>query len=153
MGRSAASAIMWPYLSSSISPIATTAMPLAPVISTNRRQPTTMELPVIRTVAEEHWDCQSCGICCRGSIILLSESDLQKIREQQWDDDPDYRGKKLLVRDPRAGSGQRLNQRPDGSCVFLTEAGRCRIHEKFGSEAKPLVCRVFPRQLIPRERQ
>lgn len=112
-----------------------------------------MELPVIRTVAEEHWDCQSCGICCRGSIILLNETDLQKIQEQRWDDDPDFRDKKLLVRDPRAGSGQRLNQRPDGSCVFLTEAGRCRMHEKFGSDAKPLVCRVFPRQLIPRERQ
>jgi Fe-S-cluster containining protein len=111
-----------------------------------------MELPVIRTAGEEHWDCQSCGVCCRGSIILLSEADRQKIREQHWEEDPDYRQLKLFVRDGRAGSGERLAQRTDGSCVFLTDAGRCRIHEKFGSEAKPLVCRVFPLQLVPREK-
>lgn len=111
-----------------------------------------MELPVIRTAGEEHWDCQSCGVCCRGSIILLSEADRQKIREQHWEDDLDYRQQKLFVRDGRAGSGERLAQRADGSCVFLTTAGRCRIHEKFGSEAKPLVCRVFPLQLVPREK-
>jgi Fe-S-cluster containining protein len=111
-----------------------------------------MELPVIRPAGEEHWDCQSCGVCCRGSIILLTAADRQKISEQRWEDDPDYRNQKLLVRDARAGSGERLAQRADGSCVFLTTAGRCRIHEKFGSEAKPLVCRVFPLQLVPREK-
>ncbi len=111
-----------------------------------------MTLPIIRTVGNEQWDCQSCGICCRGSIILLTEIDLEKIRAQQWEDDPDYRGKKLLVSDSRADGKQRLAQQADGSCVFLTAAGRCRVHEKFGAEAKPLVCRVFPLQLIPRER-
>ena len=28
-------------------------------------------LPII-----EQWDCQGCGICCRGSIIPLSDDDL-----------------------------------------------------------------------------
>jgi Fe-S-cluster containining protein len=111
-----------------------------------------VELPIIRTAGEEHWDCQSCGVCCRGSLILLSEADLQKIREQKWEADPEFQGQKLLVRDARAGSGQRLAQQADGSCVFLTAAGRCRIHEKFGAESKPLVCRVFPLQLVPREK-
>lgn len=111
-----------------------------------------MELPVIRTAGEEHWDCQSCGICCRGSIILLNAADLQKIQEQRWADDPEFATVKHTIRDSRAGSGFRLAQRADGSCVFLTSAGRCRIHEKFGAEAKPLVCRVFPLQLIPREK-
>ena len=111
-----------------------------------------MELPVIRIAGEERWDCQSCGVCCRGSVILLSEADLQKIREQKWEEDPDYREQTSLVRDSRAGGKFRLAQRADGCCVFLTEAGRCRIHEKFGAEAKPHVCRVFPLQLIPREK-
>ena len=112
-----------------------------------------MGLPVIRTASEERWDCQSCGVCCRGSLILLNDADLQKIRDQQCEEDPEFAGKKLLVRDARAGSGQRLNQQADGSCVFLTAAGRCRVHEKFGAESKPLVCRVFPLQLVPREKQ
>lgn len=111
-----------------------------------------MELPVIRIAGDEHWDCQSCGVCCRRTLILLSSADREKIREQRWEEDPDYRQQKLFVRDSRAGSGERLAQRADGSCVFLTSAGRCRIHEKFDAEAKPLVCRVFPLQLVPREK-
>src|SRR6185503_5544350 len=41
---------------------------------------------------------------------------------------------------------------PDGSCVFLTAEGRCRIHAEFGADAKPLACRMFPLQLVPREK-
>jgi lysine-N-methylase len=33
--------------------------------------------------------------------------------------------------------------------VFLSEAGRCRIHERFGYAAKPLPCRLFPFALVP----
>ncbi|HTN76496.1 MAG TPA: hypothetical protein VL096_14655, partial [Pirellulaceae bacterium] len=36
---------------------------------------------------------------------------------------------------------------------FLSELGRCRIHEEFGAEAKPLVCRMFPLQFVPHEEQ
>jgi hypothetical protein len=39
-------------------------------------------------------------------------------------------------------------KRPDGSCVFLTAEGRCRIHELHGEEAKPRICRLFPLQLV-----
>jgi lysine-N-methylase len=42
-----------------------------------------------------------------------------------------------------------LNHREDGSCVFLSPEGRCRIHERFGYEAKPLPCRLFPFVLVP----
>ncbi len=42
-----------------------------------------------------------------------------------------------------------MNHRADGSCVFLSEQGRCRIHERFGYQAKPLPCRLFPFVLIP----
>ena len=33
--------------------------------------------------------------------------------------------------------------------MFLLPDGRCRIHAEFGAEAKPLVCRLFPLQLVP----
>ena len=42
-----------------------------------------------------------------------------------------------------------LSHRPDGSCVFLSDQGRCRIHERHGYEAKPLPCRLFPFVLVP----
>jgi lysine-N-methylase len=44
-----------------------------------------------------------------------------------------------------------LAKKADGSCVFLTEAARCRIHELYGADAKPTVCRMFPFQLVPLE--
>jgi lysine-N-methylase len=43
----------------------------------------------------------------------------------------------------------RLRHRPDGGCVFLTAGNRCRLHERFGAEVKPFVCRLFPFILIP----
>jgi lysine-N-methylase len=33
--------------------------------------------------------------------------------------------------------------------VFLGDKGRCRIHERFGYETKPLPCRLFPFVLVP----
>jgi Fe-S-cluster containining protein len=111
-----------------------------------------MALPLIRTTGDEHWDCQACGICCRGSIVPLSDADVQRIRDQGWHEAPDFVGKKLYVRDSLGGR-LRLAHQPDASCVFLTAEGRCRIHERFGFENKPVICRTFPLQLVPQEKQ
>lgn len=42
-----------------------------------------------------------------------------------------------------------LNKDEQGRCVFLSDAGRCRIHEEQGFDAKPLACRLFPFTLTP----
>ncbi|GAC1469109.1 MAG: hypothetical protein NVSMB9_12530 [Isosphaeraceae bacterium] len=49
----------------------------------------------------------------------------------------------------RGSRNWKLKHRPDGSCVFLTTENRCRIHERFGADVKPFVCRLFPFVLIP----
>lgn len=60
------------------------------------------------------------------------------------------KGLKLFAWDGGWFSGRyRLNQTSSGGCVFLDEKGGCRIHAKFGSEAKPLACRVYPFVLVP----
>jgi lysine-N-methylase len=97
----------------------------------------------------ERWDCHNCGICCYGSIVRLSEQDRQKLRQQGWDKHPDYLGTPIMVREGWFSSQYHLAQRDDGSCVFLTSDGLCRIHKEFGLEAKPLFCQMFPRQIIP----
>lgn len=33
----------------------------------------------------------------------------------------------------------------DGQCPFLSEAARCVVHERSGSDAKPLGCTIFPK--------
>lgn len=82
----------------------------------------------------------------------LSDEDLARLRSQHWENHPDYRATAVIAPNGIFG-GYRLNQRADGSCVFLNEQGLCRIHAELGFEAKPTICRVFPLQLIPHEKQ
>jgi lysine-N-methylase len=108
-----------------------------------------MSLPLATLPLAERWDCHQCGICCYGSIVRLSEQDREKLRQQGWEKHPDYRGQPIMVREGWFSSQYHLAQRPDGGCVFLTAEGLCRIHKEFGFEAKPLLCQMFPRQIIP----
>ncbi|MEQ1829470.1 MAG: YkgJ family cysteine cluster protein [Pirellula sp.] len=111
-----------------------------------------MSLPIVVLPNNEKWDCHQCGVCCRGSVIPLSDEDLARLRSQHWDKHPDYQNIRTVV---RMGWSRRtrLAHRRDGSCVFLTENGQCRIHSEHGMEAKPNICRVFPLQLVPGNKQ
>ncbi|MEX2093263.1 MAG: YkgJ family cysteine cluster protein [Pirellulales bacterium] len=100
----------------------------------------------------EQWDCHHCTACCRETTILLTPDDLARLRGQQWDQHPDYRGIRTVESSSWLVGKPVLAHRPDGSCVFLTEAGRCRIHELFGPEAKPFMCRQFPLQVVATDR-
>jgi len=107
-----------------------------------------MSLPIHPSNNEERWDCRGCGVCCRATIIRLNSDDVEQIRSQRWEEDPDYRGMKILVREGLFSGRYRLAQRANGNCVFYTDERRCRIHELHGLEAKPLVCQMFPFQLV-----
>src|SRR5262245_57864013 len=108
-----------------------------------------MSLPLATLPMAERWDCHQCGICCYGSIVRLSEQDREKLKQQGWDKHPDFRGRRIMVREGWFSSQYNLAQRDNGACVFLTSDGLCRIHKEFGFEAKPLFCQMFPRQIIP----
>lgn len=110
-------------------------------------------LPIVVLPTLEKWDCQQCGHCCRGSIIPLSDEDLERFKGQRWDKHPEYRKVRTLVPISPFSKRVRLAHRSDGSCVFLNEQGLCRIHVEFGYEAKPTTCRVFPLQLVPHDNQ
>ena len=108
--------------------------------------------PPIKTLPiVERWDCSGCGNCCRGSVIPLSEDDLERLAAQKWDTHPDFSGVRTVVRQSWFGKRQQLAQRDDGSCVFLSADNRCRIHAEHGAAAKPLVCQMYPLQLVPQE--
>ena len=47
---------------------------------------------------------------------------------------------------PHRPHHSRIHRRLDGACAFLTEAGRCKLHEELGARRKPLACRLFPFQ-------
>ncbi len=109
-----------------------------------------MSMPVRHLPVVQHWDCHSCSNCCRETQVPVNDEERQRLRAQDWGGEPALAGQPLVVR--RHGwwaRGHVLQQRPDGACVFLSEKNRCRIHERFGADAKPLACRLFPFVLVP----
>jgi len=107
-----------------------------------------MPMPVRHLPVVQNWDCHTCGQCCKEYAINVTADEKARIEAQGWASLPEFAGVALVVRDGW-GKKYRLNHRPDGGCVFLNEAGRCRIHEKFGGTQKPLACQIYPYVLIP----
>jgi Fe-S-cluster containining protein len=110
-----------------------------------------MSLPLKPLPTIERWDCHQCGVCCRGSIVPLSDEDLARLKSQNWEEHPDLKGAAVVQRESWLGREYRLAHRADGSCVFLLPDGLCRIHKELGFDAKPLICRIFPLQVVPRD--
>jgi lysine-N-methylase len=109
-----------------------------------------MPLPVRILPVEQNWDCHVSGNCCKEYQVSITQEEHQRIQAQGWERDPDFQKNPLFVAQGSSRSRQyRLYHHPDGSCVFLGPQGRCRIHERFGFEAKPLPCRLFPFILVP----
>jgi lysine-N-methylase len=100
----------------------------------------------------EQWDCHQCTACCRETTIELTADDRSKLEKQRWNERPEFQGVQAVRRSWWLGGSTVLAHKLDGSCVFLTAGGRCRIHELFGADAKPLMCRQFPLQVVTTDR-
>src|SRR5579885_408395 len=105
-----------------------------------------MTLPVRSLPVVQNWDCHQSGNCCKEYQVAVTPEERQRIEAQGWAAEPDFKGVPLFT---ARGGQHHLNHRADGSCVFLSPQGRCRIHERFGAAAKPLPCRLFPFILVP----
>jgi lysine-N-methylase len=110
-----------------------------------------MPLPIRHLPIVQNWDCHASGACCRqGYVVTLTDEERERIAAQGWDRQHDLGGRAPFSRfGPPWRRRWQLEQRADGSCVFLGDNGHCRIHERFGYDAKPLPCRLFPFVLIP----
>ena len=73
-----------------------------------------------------HVACGACRACCRGELIMLFPGD----------DASAYLTQEIVS--PLDGSVQKaLIQKPDGSCIYLGDAG-CTIHDR-----APQICKAF----------
>ena len=105
-----------------------------------------LSLPVL-----QNWDCHNCSGCCRQHQIEITDAERQRIVDQKWTEADGIPDGRTIVRmggwfgPPR----HRLAHQADGACVFLNDAGLCRIHAKFGEMGKPLACRVYPYAFHP----
>jgi lysine-N-methylase len=107
-----------------------------------------MTFPLLHLPVVQNWDCHATGTCCKEYRVPLSDEERLRIEAQGWSAAdlgglPPFQARGLLRR------RYFLTRRPDGSCVFLSPEGRCRIHERHGYENKPLACRLFPFVLVP----
>src|SRR4051794_21907191 len=109
-----------------------------------------MGLPIRHLPVLQNWDCHVCGTCCQEYQGSVTDEERRRIEEQGGAADRAPGGPPPFPPPgPPWARRYRLNHREDGSCVFLGPEGRCRIHERFGYEAKPLPCRLFPFVLVP----
>jgi len=92
------------------------------------------------------YDCHSCALCCPAYEIGVTAEEKQRLVEQRWEEDAALAGQPFFVERKR---NTVLALGEGGSCVFLDDGNRCRIHAKFGEPTKPLGCRAYPFVLIP----
>src|SRR5262245_41121142 len=109
-----------------------------------------MSIPIHHLPVLQNWDCQADGSCCKEELVEITEEERQRIEAQGWDPSRDLGGLAPYRRTGLPWARRHvLNHQPDGSCVFLSAEGRCRMHEKHGYNSKPLPCRLFPFVLVP----
>jgi lysine-N-methylase len=85
-------------------------------------------------------------------LIEITDAERKRIQDQNWtieDGVPNDQPVIAAHGGPPWKKRHRLAHTADGSCVFLNEAGLCRIHAKFGEAAKPLACRIYPYAFHP----
>jgi Fe-S-cluster containining protein len=93
------------------------------------------------------FECTQCGDCCRGGEVWLGPGEPERLSTLDWAGRAtDLEGLAVVSRD---GEHVTLARRDDRACVFLGAENQCRIHEHFGVDAKPLVCRLFPFGFLP----
>jgi lysine-N-methylase len=107
-----------------------------------------MAYPIRNLPLVQNWACHGCSDCCRIEAVITDE-EKRRIEALDLANDPEVAPQPWFA---PAGPGPgkwKLTHRPAGGCVFLTTGNRCRLQERFGADAKPFVCRLFPFVLIP----
>jgi Fe-S-cluster containining protein len=88
------------------------------------------------------FQCTACGHCCHQYPVPLTDDDVKKLEAFQGE--AVERSISRLSQAERSQSGLAAFtyslDKPDGSCTFLTDEKKCRVHDT----AKPAMCRLFP---------
>lgn len=112
-------------------------------------------MPALLLDPEQRFTCRQCARCCRGWDVALTPGELDAYRKagvgrffRASPEQPE--GTEAEPWEPVPGyPHQRLRKRSDGTCGFLSDDNRCRLHQELGADRKPLTCRLFPFQFHP----
>lgn len=108
--------------------------------------------PRFEFAADVRFTCSRCGDCCRTWNVVLGPGERERLAALDWTgraEDLVGAQPAVRVKQPGAAARHRLRRRPDGACVYLGAENQCRIHEHFGGEQKPLLCRLYPFGFYP----
>ncbi|TNF32255.1 MAG: YkgJ family cysteine cluster protein [Deltaproteobacteria bacterium] len=103
---------------------------------------------------DARFTCTMCGSCCGGhNVGPVFEDILDGLAPHAADLEAATRTAKGLFftmgAHPEApDQAQVLCHQTRGSCIFLMDDRRCRIHADLGGDKKPRACRIFPYELV-----
>ncbi len=97
------------------------------------------------------WSCGSCGACCKGLAVEVSDEEYARIAPELYEDilgDKGFTEQAFI--DPERSAVRILRQRADedGACIFLGADGLCAVHARQGMAAKPDACQMFPNMVL-----
>jgi Fe-S-cluster containining protein len=93
-----------------------------------------MDPPAITTSSSTFgYVCRRCSRCCWHKHIQLNPYEVARLAQAKGQSTGDFRAASTID-----GCGTALQQKEDGSCVFLGPQG-CEVHAD-----RPLVCRLYP---------
>jgi hypothetical protein len=108
--------------------------------------------PRLRALGVPRLDCSHASACCSSySVGPLLPDDVLRVQaalpavRRAWPDQP--LDDPLLQRE-HAGQPATFLNKVDGFCCFWQPDVGCTIHQTVGGEVKPLVCQLFPLQLL-----
>lgn len=96
-----------------------------------------------------NFECTSCANCCFGWPVPVTGDDRMRISRLAGTLTTEP-GPGDLFRERKGADSKlelfthTLGKRMDGKCQFLMLDNRCQLHDRFGIEAKPSMCRLFP---------
>ena len=95
-----------------------------------------------------NFECTGCGNCCLMWPVPTTQADHDRIQDLLKPQDIETvfksRDLKTSTKDKLSQFPFTLEKKVDGRCTFLTEELRCDLQEKFGEDAKPSMCQLFP---------
>ena len=102
---------------------------------------------------EARFSCVACGTSCRSlQLGPLLPADVDRLLALDWPErDPkqyfvDQSDEPLDAKPALAEGRDVFLRRSSAGCHFLRADNLCDVHARFGADAKPLMCRIFPYQ-------
>ena len=104
----------------------------------------------IRAVEGTRFQCQGTGECCQNYVFgPLDDEDIARLAALPLAEAfPHTAGGYVEETEERGMRFRFLKSVKGDRCTFLEGDGRCGIHRRFGADAKPRFCRLFPYEFI-----